>query len=47
MPGTGHCACFAAHSEIWAPPNSSEAPHCAQWPVPSTLHGACTGFLSF
>lgn len=18
MPGTGHCACFAAHSEIWA-----------------------------
>jgi hypothetical protein len=33
MFGASHCAHFVACSKIWACPNSSWAPHQAQWPV--------------
>ncbi len=32
------CACFAACSEALGCPNSSQAPHWAQWPVHSIIH---------
>jgi len=45
MPGTGHCARFTACSEILAHPNSSQAPHWAQWLVPGKFHYYMNVFL--